>query len=85
MVTRISYIRSKTTLRSPFYKNYEGIEYQVVMTQHDSGYNAYILNNAGDCLEHREGDDLTKLKRTARELLLNKYNVNFNEEIRGNK
>lgn len=55
------------------------------MTQHDSGYNAYILNNAGDCLEHHENDDLTKLKRTVRELLLNKYNVNFNEEIRGNK
>lgn len=83
MTTRISYIKSAKTLRSPFYKNYEGTEYQVVMTQHDTGYNAYILNNVGDCLEHESGNDLSKLKRSVRDLLINKYNVNFNEELRG--
>lgn len=84
MTTRISYIKSQRTLRSPFYKNYEGTEYQVVMTQHDTvGYNAYILNRAGDCLEHMIDNDVSKLKRVIRDLLINKYNINFNEELRG--
>jgi hypothetical protein len=84
MSTRISYIKSKTTLRSPFYKNFEGTEYQVVMTQHDEvGYNAYILDRSGDCLDHMIDNDLSKLKRVVRERLINVYNINFNEELRG--
>lgn len=83
MKTRISYTKSMTSLKSPFYKNFEGDEYQIRIIQDSKKhYKAYIIDQNGDCVEAETCEDLPKLKRIIRNLLINKYNVNINEEVR---
>jgi hypothetical protein len=82
MNTRIKYTKQGNKIISPFYKNYEGMSLSIEIVKSSDLYGMFILTNKNDCLEYEVRGSLSSAKRLARKLLIEKYNVRLNEEIR---
>ncbi len=82
-MTRIKYHKDGKNLTSNYLLNYEGQRY-LVMINKDTTYNYYTLHilNNNDVVFKYSYTSLPSAKRVARQLLINKYNVRLNEEIR---
>jgi len=85
MTTRIKYHKSGKNYTSNYLTNYEGKRFLVMIHYYivDNGfYRTMILNESGDVVDSVVEMSSSSAKRTARQLLINKYNVRLNEEIR---
>jgi hypothetical protein len=83
MKTRITYHKTPSGLTSNYLLNYEGKRFLVfIHFVSKTQYRLIIINEKQDVTEIHNINTLALAKRTARLLLLNKYNVRMNEEIR---
>lgn len=82
MTTRIKYERVSDSLRTKLLTNYLGQKMYVEVFKRDGEYRCYILEENGDVVETFQHKGLDVVKRKARDLLLNKYNVRLNLEVR---
>jgi len=83
MTTRIKYHKTSSGLTSNYLTNYEGKRFIVfIHTISKSHYRTVILDEKHDAVEVQLTETLELAKRNARWILMNKYNVRLNEEIR---
>lgn len=83
MTTRIKYHRTGKNFTSQYYNNYRGERLLVMIHFNDTkSYTMNILNKQGDVLERSVFPTVQKAKRIARKLLINKYEIRLNEEVR---
>lgn len=85
MTTRIKYHKSGKNYTSNYLTNFEGKRFLVMIAAYPNGtlpYLFHILNESGDAIEREYTKSSAHAKRLARHLLINKYNVQLNEEIR---
>lgn len=89
MTTRIKYKREGKNFTSKYLTNFEGKRFQVYIDRVPSGIRSgiylIILDQEGNVLDRVYATSVLLAKRKARELLINKYNVQLNEEIRPRK
>ena len=82
MKTRISYNNlPENCFISNMITNYEGLKF-MVQFQFGRLYIMEISQYGVEVREEIENIDPTKAKRIARNILINKYNVNLNNEVR---
>lgn len=80
---KVKYISSIQILTSPFFRNYDGEDFCIrISNRKNEKVCLYILDKNDNVKEYREGKSLQKMKRKARELLITKYKINLNEEVR---
>lgn len=84
-MTRIKYHKSGKNYTSNYLLNYEGKRFLVFIHYQDilkEPYRMAISNESGDIIEIEYLVTSALAKKQARSLLINKYNVRLNEEIR---
>jgi hypothetical protein len=81
-MTRIKYVKENDTLISPVFINYEGKRYRILIHTQKNHYTVTIRTTTGKIVEVVSCDELSKAKRTARNLIINKYNVRIKHEVR---
>lgn len=83
-MTRIKYTKSDKGYTSKYYTNYEGTKLIVFIYSNENAekHSIYISDDKKNILEHEIYNSLAIAKRKARTLLIHKYNVRLNEEIR---
>jgi len=80
---KIKYLAVNELLTSQFFRNYDGEDYCIrIHNYKNKNVFLYILNERDDVKEYLVVTSVAKAKRKARELLITKYNINLNEEVR---
>lgn len=82
MKTRIKYTKIGTSLQSEWLQTYIGERLTIYISPENSGHNLFILDKNGDVLEKEYCSSLQRAKKLGRKILINKYQVRLNEEIR---
>lgn len=83
-MTRIKYHKSGKNYTSNYLLNYEGKRFIIFIHKTIGSHEYYmsIVDEKGNALENTVCDTSVIAKKQARSLLINKYNVRLNEEIR---